>query len=73
MSSINCPSFRSRLGRSNGLVDNGSEPDQLQLLSDWFSAAKHQFAELLFIAASRNLGANGGRNLAFQLPLAAIF
>jgi GT2 family glycosyltransferase len=49
------------------LVDNGSEPNQLQRLLDWFSAAKNQFAELLLIAASRNLGANGGRNLALKL------
>ena len=49
------------------LVDNGSERDQLGELLDWFSAHKEQFAEMLFVTASRNLGANGGRNLAFKL------
>lgn len=49
------------------LVDNGSDRDQLGQLLDWFSAHKDQFAEMLFVTASRNLGANGGRNLAFKL------
>jgi len=49
------------------VVDNGSRQDQVQLLSDWFSANKDQFAEVLFVAASRNLGANGGRNVALRL------
>jgi GT2 family glycosyltransferase len=49
------------------LVDNCSHPDQLRRVSDWFSASKDRFAEILFIAASRNLGANGGRNVALKL------
>jgi len=49
------------------LVDNGSRNDQLRPLSDWFLANKHRFAEMLFITASRNLGANGGRNIALKL------
>jgi len=49
------------------LVDNGSCQSQVQMLSDWFYAQKAQFAEVLFIAASRNLGANGGRNVALKL------
>jgi GT2 family glycosyltransferase len=49
------------------LVDNGSRPDQLQQLLDWFCAHKGRFAEVLFVSASRNLGADGGRNLALQL------
>jgi len=49
------------------LVDNGSQPDQLALLLDWFTAHKDQFEEILFVTASRNLGATGGRNLAFKL------
>ena len=52
------------------LVDNGSEHDQVRQLSEWFSAARGQFAELLFIIASRNLGANGGRNVALKLAQA---
>jgi len=52
------------------LVDNGSERDQVRQLSEWFSAARDQFAELLFLSASRNLGANGGRNVAFKLARA---
>src|SRR5262249_12237697 len=49
------------------LVDNGSQTDHLTLLRDWVSANKHRFEEVLFVAASRNLGATGGRNLAFKL------
>jgi GT2 family glycosyltransferase len=49
------------------LVDNGSRPEQLQELLDWFCAQKERFAEVLFVSASRNLGADGGRNLALQL------
>jgi GT2 family glycosyltransferase len=49
------------------LVDNGSRTDQLQLLQDWFSSNRSRFEEFLFVAASRNLGATGGRNLAFKL------
>jgi len=49
------------------LVDNGSQTDHLVLLQDWVSANKYRFEELLFVAASRNLGATGGRNLAFKL------
>lgn len=49
------------------LVDNGSDPDQLQILGDWFNAHKDRFAEMLFINASDNLGVSGGRNLALKL------
>lgn len=49
------------------LVDNGSRDDQLRWLSDWFAENKGRFAEMLFIAASQNMGANGGRNIAFKL------
>lgn len=49
------------------LVDNGSADDQLRELSDWIATHKHRFAETLFVAASRNLGANGGRNVALKL------
>ena len=49
------------------LVDNGSSPEQLQILSDWFNAHKHRFAEMLFVSASRNLGVSGGRNVALKL------
>jgi GT2 family glycosyltransferase len=49
------------------LVDNGSRDDQVQLLSDWFFANKDQFAEVLFVTASQNLGVNGGRNVALKL------
>ena len=49
------------------LVDNGSTSDQLQILSDWFSAHKDCFKEMLFISASRNLGVSGGRNVALKL------
>ena len=51
------------------LVDNGSQIGHLTLLQDWVSANKHRFEEILFVAASRNLGATGGRNLAFKLAL----
>jgi GT2 family glycosyltransferase len=49
------------------LVDNGSRSDQLRLLQDWISANRNRFEETLFVAASRNLGCTGGRNLAFKL------
>jgi GT2 family glycosyltransferase len=49
------------------VVDNGSADDEAQCLTDWFLANKGQFAEVLFIAASRNLGANGGRNVMLKL------
>jgi GT2 family glycosyltransferase len=49
------------------LVDNGSRQDQVQMLSDWFHSHKGQFTEVLFAAASRNLGANGGRNVALKM------
>ncbi len=49
------------------VIDNGSRQDQVQFLAEWFSAKKDQFAEVLFVAASRNLGANGGRNVALRL------
>lgn len=49
------------------VTDNGSRHDQVQLLFDWVSANKDKFAEVLFVVASRNLGANGGRNVALKL------
>jgi GT2 family glycosyltransferase len=49
------------------LVDNGSRNDQLQMLHDWFTRNQKRFEEILFVSASRNLGATGGRNLAFKL------
>lgn len=49
------------------LVDNGSRPEVLQRLVAGFTAYKGNFEELLLISASRNLGAMGGRNLAFKL------
>jgi GT2 family glycosyltransferase len=49
------------------LVDNGSCDDQLNELSDWFLANKDRCAEVFFVNASRNLGANGGRNVALRL------
>jgi GT2 family glycosyltransferase len=49
------------------VVDNGSRQDQVQLLIDWFLVNREQFAEVLFVAASRNLGVNGGRNMALKL------
>jgi len=49
------------------LVDNGSNSDQVRLLSDWFLTNKDQFTETQFITSSSNLGANGGRNYALEL------
>ncbi len=49
------------------LVDNGSAPDQLSQLLDWFSTNKEHFAEVLFITSSKNQGVNGGRNIALKL------
>ena len=49
------------------VVDNGSTDDKVQCLTDWFLANKGQFAEVLFIAASHNLGVNGGRNVILKL------
>ena len=49
------------------LVDNGSDADQLQQLTTWFTAHKDRFAELLFVTAAPNLGATGGRNIALKL------
>ncbi len=49
------------------LVDNGSRSEQLQILSDWFVANKGCFEEVLFVAASRNLGGNGGHNVSLKL------
>jgi GT2 family glycosyltransferase len=49
------------------VVDNGSRDDEVKRLSDWFTANKDRFAEVLFIAASQNLGCGGGRNVAFKL------
>ena len=48
-------------------VDNGSHDDQVRQLSGWFLANKERFAEALFVTASRNLGADGGRNIAFKV------
>ena len=41
------------------VVDNGSADKEVHCLTDWFLANKEQFAEALFIAASRNLGVPG--------------
>jgi len=49
------------------LVDNGSRPEELQRLVGGFTAYKGNFEELLLISASHNLGAMGGRNMAFKL------
>ncbi|HID61157.1 MAG TPA: glycosyltransferase [Anaerolineae bacterium] len=49
------------------VVDNGSTDDEVKCLTDWFLANKGQFAEVLFIAASHNLGVNGGRNVILKL------
>lgn len=49
------------------LVDNGSREDQIQQLSDWFSANIDHFSEVLLVTAFRNLGVCGGRNLALKL------
>jgi GT2 family glycosyltransferase len=49
------------------LVDNGSGDDQIRQLSDWFSANRDCFADTLFVAAFRNLGVSGGRNVALKL------
>lgn len=49
------------------LVDNGSQLDKLQQLSAWLMANKERFAELLFIASSKNQGVNGGRNIILKL------
>jgi GT2 family glycosyltransferase len=52
------------------LVDNGSPDDQLRQLTDWFLANKGCFSQMLFIGASQNPGANGGRNTVFKLASA---
>ncbi len=49
------------------VVDNGSRDDQIRELSDWFSANRDYFADTLLVTAYRNLGANGGRNVALRL------
>lgn len=49
------------------VVDNGSAEDEVQCLTEWFLANRGQFAEALCIAASRNLGVNGGRNVILEL------
>ena len=49
------------------VVDNGSRDDQVRQLADWFSANRGCFEDTLFVAAFRNLGANGGRNVALRL------
>lgn len=55
------------------VVDNGSADDEVQCLTDWFLANKGQFAEALFIAASRNLGCAGGRNVILKLAAGEAF
>jgi GT2 family glycosyltransferase len=55
------------------VVDNGSASDEAQCLTDWFLANKDQFAEALFIAASRNLGCAGGRNVILKLAAGEAF
>jgi GT2 family glycosyltransferase len=52
------------------LVDNGSDADQLKELSTWCLGNRNRFEEVLLIAASRNLGATGGRNIALKLASA---
>lgn len=52
------------------LVDNGSDAAQLHQLLDWFATNKTRFVEFLWVAASRNLGCDGGRNIAFKLASA---
>jgi GT2 family glycosyltransferase len=47
-------------------VDNGSRDDQVRQLLEWFLANKRRFAEARFVAASRNLGGDGGRNIALD-------
>lgn len=49
------------------LVDNDSRSEQVRQLYTWFAAHKSAFAEVLFLTASRNLGANGGRNIILKL------
>lgn len=48
-------------------VDNGSQAGQLQLLLDWFFVNKDRFSQVLFFTAFQNMGATGGRNVAFKL------
>jgi GT2 family glycosyltransferase len=48
-------------------VDNGSRDDQVRQLSGWFLANKERFAQALFVAACRNLGVGGGRNIALKV------
>ncbi len=49
------------------LVDNGSQPDKLQVLSDWFATNQSHFSEVLFITSSVNQGVTGGRNIILKL------
>lgn len=49
------------------LVDNGSRPDELHTLFEWFLMNKSRFNEVLSLLASRNLGCTGGRNIALKL------
>jgi GT2 family glycosyltransferase len=51
------------------VVDNGSADDEVQCLTDWFLASEDQFAEVLFIAASCNLGCARGRNAILKLAM----
>ncbi len=55
------------------LVDNGSSAEQLQELTTWFSENSGSFAEVLFISAFRNLGADGGRNQILKLATGSRF
>ena len=48
-------------------VDNGSADHEVQCLAEWFLANNDQFAEAVFIAASRNLGCARGRNAILKL------
>jgi GT2 family glycosyltransferase len=47
------------------VVDNGSA--EIRQLTEWFLANKDGFREVLFIAASHNLGVDGGRNVILKL------
>jgi GT2 family glycosyltransferase len=47
------------------VVDNGSA--EIRQLTQWFLANKQGFRDVLFIAASHNLGVDGGRNVILKL------
>jgi len=55
------------------VVDNGSADDEVQCLADWFLVNRSPFAEALLIAASRNLGCAGGRNVILKLAAGEAF